>query len=111
MSQKVIILGAEYIIEYFERSADKRFIDGDGFCDFSSKHIGISTKPAKDDLDDVKEYLNLVLRHEIIHAFMNESGLQSNFEHPRFGQDETVVDWIAIQFPKILKVYKELEIL
>jgi hypothetical protein len=35
---------------------------------------------------------------------MAESGLQSNWEHNQeFGQDETTVDWIAIQLPKIVK--------
>ena len=52
------------------------------------------------------------LRHEIIHAFLAESGLQTNFEHCRqFGHDETMVDWIAIQFPKIYKVYKDVGII
>ena len=52
------------------------------------------------------------LRHEIVHAFLSESGLQSNLEHnQRFGHEETMVDWIAIQFPKMLEVFKELDIL
>ena len=35
-----------------------------------------------------------------------------NFQHPeQFGHDETMVDWFAIQFPKILKIYTELAIL
>ena len=57
------------------------------------------------------EYLRKVTRHEIIHAFLFESGLTENFTHPDFGHDETYVDWFASQFPKILAVYKELEIL
>ena len=52
------------------------------------------------------------LRHEIIHAFLSESGLQSNFEHSQqFGHEETIVDWFAIQFPKIFKVFQELDIM
>ena len=52
------------------------------------------------------------LRHEIIHAFLSESGLSVNFEHcSKFGHEETMVDWIAIQFPKIHKVYEELGIM
>ena len=55
--------------------------------------------------------LRVVLRHEIIHAFLNESGLKDNFEHTSHaGHEETMVDWIAIQFPKIATVYKELGI-
>ena len=52
--------------------------------------------------------MNKQLRHEIIHAFLSESGLQSNFEHcTKFGHEETMIDWIAVQFPKIYEVYKE----
>lgn len=48
------------------------------------------------------------LLHEIIHAFLSESGLSVNFEHcSMFGHEETMVDLIAIQFPKIYDVYKE----
>lgn len=49
---------------------------------------------------------------EILHAFMAESGLQSNRQHiEEFGHDETTVDWFAIQSPKIFKVFQELDIL
>lgn len=45
-------------------------------------------------------------------CFLNESGLKDNFEHVnRMGHEETMVDWIAVQFPKIAAVYKELGIL
>lgn len=51
------------------------------------------------------------LRHEIIHAFLFESGLGANFEHPnQFGHDETFIDWFAIQYPKIKAVFEELDI-
>lgn len=41
---------------------------------------------------------------------MAESGLQANWKHIEcYGHDETTVDWLAIQFPKILKTYQELE--
>ena len=51
------------------------------------------------------------LRHEIIHAFLAESGLQANFKHcDQFGHDETMVDWFAIQYHKIGAVYKQLGI-
>lgn len=49
------------------------------------------------------------LRHEIVHAFFNESGLQDN----AFGIDnswarnEEMVDWIAIQGEKIYKAWQE----
>ena len=53
------------------------------------------------------------LRHEIIHAFLNESGLRYDAKES-FGpwtQNEEMIDWFAIQSPKIFKVYEELKLL
>ena len=47
------------------------------------------------------------LRHELVHAFMYESGLAENWEHKNFGQEETVVDWVTIRFPKLLEIFKK----
>ena len=70
------------------------------------EHFWFSSEEEKD------VYFKSCLRHEIIHAFLNESGLKDNFEHVnRMGHEETMVDWIAVQFPKIAAVYKELGIL
>lgn len=52
------------------------------------------------------------LRHEIIHAFLYESGLGPNFEHyKQFGHEETIVDWFAIQYPKIEETFKSVSAL
>ena len=78
--------------------------DFDGFTDITSKLIVIRT----DNVNEVGDFEYLQkkqLRHEIIHAFMSESGLQCNWQHiEQFGHDETTVDWFAIQSPKILIV-------
>ena len=107
------VLGTEYTIEHLKREDDKMFNIGgaDGYCDSSSKRIVLRLEDEKDDFDDYSVYLKKITRHEIIHAFLFESGLGSNVEHPNFGHEETMVDWIAVQFPKILKVYQELDIL
>ena len=101
------ILGTEY--EIIKKKMHDE--DYDGYCDYTSKKILIR----KDNYNNVGNFEQLMkeqLRHEIIHAFLAESGLQSNFEHcQKFGHEETMVDWIAIQFPKILKVYQKLDIL
>lgn len=104
---KVDILGTTYKI----KRKNLNDADADGWCDNTSKTIVIR----KDNYNNVGNFEYLMkkqLRHEIIHAFLSESGLQSNFEHcTKFGHDETMVDWIAIQFPKIYKTYEELNIL
>jgi hypothetical protein len=52
------------------------------------------------------------MRHEILHAFLYESGLRENSNKVyAWAENEEMVDWIAIQFPKIEKIYKELNIL
>ena len=49
------------------------------------------------------------LRHEIVHAFLNESGLMdSTFAYDGgWSKNEEMVDWLAIQIPKIHKVFEE----
>lgn len=104
--QTIDILGTPYLIQKFSGSEDDRMIDNDGFCDFSTKEIGyaegleISHPGDQKNLELVKQQ---VLRHEIVHAFMYESGLNTNSE---FAVNETLIDWIAIQFPKMLKAMK-----
>ena len=45
-----------------------------------------------------------VLRHEIIHAFLNESGLRENSE---WAYNEEMIDWLAIMIPKINKCFED----
>lgn len=119
MRQTVMILGTEYRIEIHKWSEDKELSQNSwaGYCcsslpliviaDFDDEeHFWFSSEEEKD------VYFKRCLRHEIIHAFLNESGLKDNFEHvSRMGHEETMVDWIANQFLKITAVYEELGIL
>ena len=50
-----------------------------------------------------KMKINKVKRHEIIHAFLFESGLAEN---SAWAQNEEMVDFFAIQFPKLLKAFE-----
>ena len=104
---KINVLGTEYTVEYLEMKDE----DYDGYCDYTSKHIAIRA----DNTNKVEDFVwcqKKQLRHEIIHAFLAESGLQCNFEHAKeYGHEETMVDWIAIQFPKLLAVFKDADAL
>lgn len=53
------------------------------------------------------------LRHEIMHAFLNESGLSdsSNRFDGAWAKNEEMVDWLAIQSPKIFSTFKKMNIL
>lgn len=104
---RVNILGTEYEISGKTKAEDPFLEKCDGYCDKSSKKIVILIKDEKSELDDFEWYRKKVLRHEIIHAFLYESGLHENWTHPQYGHDETYVDWIALQFDKLLKAFKE----
>ncbi len=88
-----------------------------GYCFFNAKRIVIedlSTDEAwKDESESVrKSRENEILRHEIMHAFLDESGLsQCSAECDAWAVNEEMVDWLAIQSPKIYKVFSELDIL
>lgn len=107
----VKILGQKYTIEYLTLDQDSNLSeDTGGYVERYSNRIIINAsllERANLSPEHVKKLENHSLRHEIIHAFFIESGLDSDFEHKPIGQEETVVDWFAIQFPKMLKVFKK----
>lgn len=116
MKDKVNILGTEYkIYRNVEEEKEPRLKTSYGFCDCCTKEIFLSKEAlteTEDSMKNLKEYENKVLRHEIIHAFLCESGLRENSNRQiAWAENEEMVDWIAIQFPKIEKVFKELNIL
>ena len=101
---KIKILGTEYEIVQKDRSEDPLLEEREGYCDNSVKKIVIcNIKKERGSKEDLKTVKRKILRHEIIHAFFFESGLDVNSE---WGSDETLVDWIALQFPKMEKVFK-----
>ncbi len=52
-------------------------------------------------------YLAQTLRHEILHAYLFESGLDwSSRDIESWATNEEMIDWIALQFPKILDTYR-----
>lgn len=105
---KINILGSEWDVEYRNADIDPILQGGNGgYTDPSINLIVISNKRKDDDVVDFGKIQKRYLRHEIIHAFLYESGMGPNFTHPQFGHDETYVDWIAIQFPKIQRAFEE----
>jgi hypothetical protein len=103
----VNVLGTEYTTERRTSAQDEYLLECDGYCDKTSKWLVVAEKDGKCNLDCFEEYQKKVLRHEIVHAFMYESGLAENWEHKNIGQEETVVDWFAIQGLKIYNAWKQ----
>lgn len=97
------ILGAEYEIQVRREHEDACLKNILGYMDPSSRLIVV--KNHVDKLADAMDCDNLeiiskdTVRHEIIHAFFRESGLWNE----DYGQNETLVDWIALQLPKMVK--------
>ena len=108
MANKISILGTDYDLEIVARSSDPTMI-GDGYVDTSIKKIRVADMLEEDSRQakkDLKKYQQDVIRHEIIHAFLYESGLDSE----SWGRDEMIVDWIALQYPKIARAVAQAEI-
>lgn len=102
---KINVLGTEYTVHTIERDEDLRLEDCDGLCDDSVKEIILPVHyTQKDDKKDLTVVWKKVMRHEIVHAFLFESGLA---ECSDWAQNEELVDWIALQGPKIYKAWKE----
>lgn len=118
--RKIAILGTRYTIRkkafHDEPLFGERNIDG--YCDGHLKEIvycDMTSNPAFSNESEkyCKSCEKTTLRHEIIHAFLNESGLMessSKFEHG-WSQNEEMIDWLALQCPKIFKVFHKLGIL
>ena len=112
----VNILGTEYTITVKKYEEDEAFerLSIDGYCDGHIKAIvicDISTYKGWE--HEPKETLEIAqrqtLRHEIVHAFFVESGLASSALgiDGSWAKNEEMVDWIALQGPKIYKAWQE----
>lgn len=105
----VNILGTEYSIVFRNKEDDEVLKDSSGYCDFTVKLIVVANKPKDNDYLDYGRYQMKVLRHEIIHAFLLESGLDNNsnvFEEA-WARNEEMIDFFAIQSPKLMNAFIE----
>ena len=109
---KIDVLGQEYTISIVSESEDPKLEANNGYCDCSAHEIVICNSDdfAEDvyALKDMKAYIKKVTRHEIIHAFLCESGLQGCSSATNcWAYNEEMIDWFAIQSPKIIKAFKD----
>lgn len=120
MKNKVNVLGTEYSIEYKDYDDDPAFIKHgiDGYCEQGTHKIVVGdlhTFPGFEDETEefIREAMKHTLRHEAVHAMFAESGQQDSgdkCEGP-WCRHEPLVDWIAIQGPKLYKIWQEAEAL
>lgn len=103
---KINILGTTYEVSWESENENHKLKTANGLCEIYSKRIVINDDIQNDEdaFERFDLFENRVLRHEIVHAFLAESGLND------YARDEELVDWIAMQYPKICKVFKQLGI-
>lgn len=114
MKDKITVLGQEYVIEQHSKESDPRLEGFDGYHapyekkiviaqDIVDKAEGRNLEP--DDTGRLDRYLRHIYRHEIMHAFFNESGITYQYSRD---EEDFLVDWFARQYPKIKKIFEEL---
>ena len=109
MCKKLNILGSEYEVALKKEIDAPKLKNSNGYTEFYAKKIIIEDiTPTEETVERLDLVTKKLLRHEIIHAFLFESGLDANSEWAR---NEEIVDWIAIQFPKLLKAIQEADAL
>lgn len=102
------ILGSKYSVTQSNENDDPCLKDCDGYCDHTVKKIVIDTFKAEPmSVENLDEYTKKITRHELVHAFLFESGLGGE----SWANNEEVVDWIAFQFPKMLEAMKNADAL
>ena len=113
---KLEILGSEWSIKFGGKDKYPNLADNDGYTDTSTKAIVVDDmskhKSDVSEKENMQYYQRQVIRHEIIHAYLAESGLDGNggyCDHWEF--NEEMVDWFAIQLPKIFRTCNELNLL
>lgn len=113
--RKINILGTVYKV-YLNVPYDKdpSLAGAYGYTDFHGKRIvvaDIRTVPGWEDAGDeaVLDTYNCTVRHEIIHAYLMESGLNGSSNAVEcWARNEEMVDWFACQMPKLIKTFNEL---
>jgi hypothetical protein len=110
MVNKIVnILGTPYKITFTDPEKDPKLMGSNGYCDSSIKEINVDDfEPDINTVNNPNVFKRKVVRHEIIHAFLNESGLDNSSDWAR---NEEMIDFFAIQFEKIYKAFKDADAL
>lgn len=104
---EIDVLGSKWqIIEEDELRA----ANADGFADNSVREIHLQSvfNDEKSSVADMEEYKKRVLRHEILHAFIFECGLDTENSWAR---NEEMIEFFALQFYKIANVFSAADII
>lgn len=113
--RKISVLGVQYRVytgvSYLKDPELKGLF---GYCSHTERKIVVGDLSTCDSWKNEREgsrrtQERMTLRHEVIHAFLNESGLSASSNAADcWARNEEMVDWIAIQYPKIKKAFEQL---
>lgn len=105
---KVNILGTEYSVLFRKEDEDSKLKKLDAYVDTSIKTIVVGIFESDEtSIKDLEWYTKKLIRHEIIHAYMYESGLWENsLNVDAWARNEEMTDWFAIQLPKIVETFR-----
>lgn len=114
--ETVNVLGTPYSIKLKKYDDDAAFARDSigGYCDSHTRQLVVCDMSTVEGWEHcapemVEAAQKRTLRHEIIHAFLSESGLEENafgVEGP-WAKNEEMVDWFAIQGPKVYRAWQE----
>lgn len=110
---RISVLGVQYDFECRTMAEDPNLEECDGYCDTSIKLCVARKYTAEERQEpnskkDLDAYMRKCMRHELVHAFLYESGLDVNsLNESCWAKNEEMVDWMAIQGPKLYAVWQE----
>lgn len=101
--KNINVLGTDYEVCFQTERDNPKLKDNDGLCEIYTKKIilDMSAKDDPDAYDNIDEYYNHVLRHELFHAIFAEAGLTS------YCVDEKLVEMLASLYPKIKEIMEK----
>lgn len=114
------VLGTPYSLMVKKYSDDEVFDRKRicGYCDYHAKEIVICDMHTYKEWEHESEKTisnaqKSIVRHEIVHAFLDESGLceNSNSFDGAWATNEEMVDWFAVQGAKIYQAWMEADAL
>ena len=108
------ILGTDYECVLAIESEDPDLANKYGYIWYRMQRIVIKDLRrdpnwSKDPQEVCLSIMKETLRHEILHGFLFESGLSADSLQYSNGwaKNEEMIDWFAIQSPKIFRIYQE----
>lgn len=103
---KIDVMGVSYEIAERSEADDYRLTEANAYCDWTARLIVIEKDP-EGDLNCMAEFSKKLLRHEIVHAFLLESGLsESSLPFESWAVNEEMVDWFARIGPRIYAAWQ-----